>query len=199
MDLIERANVIGFHRRRLGGTLLHALGWRSEASQQLRFETLCAIGDLNHSTVLDLGCGYGDLRAFLGSRYADFVYLGLEQMTEFVDEAQNRYSHLPNTHFLQVDFLNVVFPKVDYALASGAFGYRSSNSLYPFDVISELWGAVSKGLAFNMLDASVFQENDILAGRDVEDVMSFCRCLDPNAELVRGYLPDDFTVLMRRG
>jgi len=198
MNLIEQANVIHYHRKRLGGSELHALGWRGLESQRLRFETLCGIANLNDCSILDVGCGYGDLRGFLDTRFRAIVYLGIDQMGEFVAHSRHKYSHLSHTHFLQADFLNVILPNVDYILASGAFGYRSSNRLYPYNVIQSMWEAAAKGIAFNMLDAAMFEGNEVLAGRDVDEVMSFCRMLDPNAELLRGYLEDDFTVWMRK-
>ena len=42
-----------------------ALGWLNKHDQQVRFETLAKIADLNGKTVMDAGCGYADLYPFL--------------------------------------------------------------------------------------------------------------------------------------
>jgi len=54
-------------------------------------------------------------------------------------------------------------------------------------------------LVFNCLDTGSFVEYPLSVGRDVGEVMGLCRALARDAELARGYLGDDFTVVMRRG
>jgi SAM-dependent methyltransferase len=198
MDLLEKATVLQYHRRRIGEPDVRALGWRSVDSQRLRFDVLCRIGDLSGRKVMDLGCGYGDLKPFLDQRFADVAYLGIDHMPEFIDEARRRHGHLPRTGFVQADILNAVFPEVDYVLASGAMCYRSRNALYPYNLIRQMWDAAQCGIAFNLLDANVFVASDVLGGQHPEEILAFCRTLNPAAELVTGYLADDFTLLMRR-
>ncbi|GLQ87802.1 class I SAM-dependent methyltransferase [Dyella flagellata] len=198
MDLFEKAAVLQYHRRRIGDPERCALGWRSPDSQRLRFEVMCRVGDMSGCKVLDLGCGYGDLKAFLDTQFTELAYLGVDHMPEFIEEACRRYGHLPRTGFVQADILNAVLPEVDYVLASGALSYRSSNALYPYNLIRQMWEAATRGLAFNLLDANVFEATPVLCGQDPGEILAFCRTLDPAAELVTGYVADDFTILMRR-
>src|SRR6185436_17431608 len=44
------------------------LGFRTRSSQVKRFEALLALGDFDGATVLDVGCGFGDLLAWLRAR-----------------------------------------------------------------------------------------------------------------------------------
>lgn len=198
MDLLEKAAILQYHRRRIGDPERCALGWRSPDSQRLRFDVLCRVGNLSNCKVLDLGCGYGDLKPFLDQRFSDVAYLGVDHMPEFIDEARRRHGHLSRTEFVQADMLNAVFPQVDYVLASGAMSYRSRNALYPYNLIRQMWECAARGIAFNVLDANVFEATPVLGGHDPEAILAFCRALDPAAERVTGYVPDDFTILMRR-
>jgi SAM-dependent methyltransferase len=78
MNLIDRATVIHFHRHRIaefGADSVRALGWVSEASQTSRFEVVAQAADFNDSSVLDLGCGTGDLKAFLELKLSPRVSL----------------------------------------------------------------------------------------------------------------------------
>ena len=50
-----------------------ALGWKSDENQNIRFEILSQIGDMSGLSVLDLGCGHGDLCGYLGRKYSDIV------------------------------------------------------------------------------------------------------------------------------
>lgn len=198
MDLLEKAAILQYHRRRIGDPERCALGWRTPDSQRLRFEALCHIGDMSGCKVLDLGCGYGDLKPFLDQRFTDVAYLGIDHMPEFIDEARRRHGHLPRTGFVQADILNVVLPQVDYVLASGAMSYRSRNALYPYNLIRQMWEAATRGIAFNLLDANVFEATHVLCGQEPQTILAFCRTLDPAAELMTDYVADDFTILMRR-
>jgi 2-polyprenyl-3-methyl-5-hydroxy-6-metoxy-1,4-benzoquinol methylase len=91
MTLIERATVIHYHRYRIehfdAGTP-ESLGWRGDASQLRRFEILSGLGDFSGHSILDAGCGYGDLKAYLDQRCPGFNYLGVDQMPEFIEEAK---------------------------------------------------------------------------------------------------------------
>jgi len=198
MNPIERATVLHFHRRMPGQTPLQALGWRDLDSQRIRFEVLCRIGDLGGRRLVDLGCGYGDFKAYVDSRFAGSLYLGVDQSAEFIEAAQRTYRNDDRAEFTQADFLNAILPRADYLFASGSLNYRCRSRDYPFTLIGRMWDACIRGIAFNLLDANVFAHDPILAGQDPVAIHDYCRTLDPNAELVTGYLPDDFTILMRK-
>lgn len=198
MDLLDKARMITFHRRRLGQSPLKELGWRDAHSQHVRFSALCRWGDLSGKVVLDLGCGHGDLKPFLDTRFPGVKYLGLDLMPEFVQEAARRHGHLPDTHFLHADFLTATLPEVDVVLACGSLNYRTDNVLHPEAAIARMWEIARSGVAFNLLDESEFEPSLSLCGYDPDQILSFCRNLDPDARILQDYSPEDFTILMRR-
>ncbi|MBI3712162.1 MAG: class I SAM-dependent methyltransferase [Burkholderiales bacterium] len=198
MNLLEKATVLAFHRDRLQGNRLHALGYRANESQERRFQALLHWGEMSGCSVLDLGCGYGDLRPFLDQHYRDFIYLGVDFLKEFIDAAQQRYGHLPHTQFFQSDFLTAGLPEVDVVIACGSLNYRTSNSLHPWQTISRMWEVAQRGVVFNLLDAAYFESDEVLCAYEQDEVLQFCRQLDPHTRIVAGYLPDDFTVLMHK-
>jgi trans-aconitate methyltransferase len=201
MNLIEKATITHYHRYRIaeysGGTV-KALGWKGEESQVKRFEALTAVGDLNGCTLLDVGCGYGDLKGYLDRSFSGFTYIGIDQMPEFIAEALNKYEDCADTFFYQTDFVTMAFPRVDYVIASGALGYRCDNPEFYADMIRKLYGAATRAVAFNMLDAAHFPQHELLVGYDCEQVVAFCDALSPCVKVVRGYLEDDFTVFVYR-
>lgn len=199
MNLIEKAMIMHYHRHRIAeyqdGTV-KALGWRGSESQLKRFEVLATIGDLNGAAILDVGCGYGDLKAFLDQRFSAITYIGIDQMPEFIAQAKSIYKNHANTYFYQTDFSTVDFPSVDYVLASGALGYRCADlGFYP-RMIQKMFAATKQGVAFNMLDAAYFPEDPLLTGHNPDHTLTFCRSLSPHVKWVRGYLDDDFTVFL---
>jgi SAM-dependent methyltransferase len=199
MHLIDRARIIQYHRERLnlfGTSTSKSLGWKSDDSQLKRFEVINSMADFNRASVLDVGCGYGDLKAFLDKSFSGFTYIGIDQMPEFIEKAKATYASSANTFFHMADFTNLIFPKVDYVIASGALGYRSSKENFHMDMIKKMFIACSKAMVFNMLDATVFLEHPLLTGHHFEEVFGFCSSLTSHIEVVRGYLPDDFTIFM---
>ena len=201
MNLIEKATIMHYHRRRINafnnGTV-GALGWRGEASQIKRFEVLANVGDLNGRTLLDVGCGYGDLKEFLDQRFSDFTYIGIDQMPEFIAEAKARYENHTDTHFSQTDFTTVDLPTVDFVIASGALGYRCDDPDFYANMIGKMYQAATQALAFNMLDAARFPDHQLLVGHDRDKIAALCRTLSPRITVTTDYLEDDFTVFMFR-
>ena len=198
MNLLEKAKIISYHRHRLanGSVGTEALGWRENKSQQMRFQILAEVGDLNNSTILDVGCGYGDLKSYLDQKYKRFTYLGVDQMPEFVAQAKAAFAGRQRTHFIQGDFTKDQFPQMDFVIACGAFGYRADSDDFHKDMIRKFYGISNKAFAFNMLDANTFEETSILAGQDSDKVLEYCRTLSSRVHLMRGYLKDDFTIFM---
>jgi trans-aconitate methyltransferase len=200
MNPIDRATIQHYHRHRIAafGAGTRALGWRGEPSQHKRFEVIAAASDFNGATVLDVGCGLGDLKAYLDERFDGVRYLGVDQMPEFIAAASQRYAHCPRTALYCTDFSTARLPLSDVVVASGALGYRCAEPDFHFHMIRRMWAACAGVLVFNCLDEASFAAHPLLVGRNVADVMGLCRSLAGEVELVRGYLDDDFTVVMRR-
>jgi trans-aconitate methyltransferase len=148
--------------------------------------------------VLDLGCGYGDLKVHLDARFCDVDYLGVDFLTEFVTEATRRHGNLPGTRFVQADFMASPLPQADVVVASGSLNYRAHNPHHPKPTIERMWKAARKGVAFNLLDRFWIPDDELVSGYDPFAMLEFCRSLCPTAELLNDYLPDDFTILMRK-
>lgn len=205
MTALDRAAIFDYHRvclEAFGSGSSAALGWKTARSQTARFEVLAEIGDLDGRSVLDVGCGHGDLRGFLGERFPDVEYLGLEHFEPFLEVAAERYGQLPRTRFLLGDFTTAALPEVDYVLASGALGYRSEQPGFALTMIEKLYAACRVALGVNMLahlpDRPGGQEG-VLVAHDRDAVVARCRQLAPRVTLRDGYFEEDFTVFLYRG
>jgi trans-aconitate methyltransferase len=203
MTLLEQATIIHYHRRRISefsNGSVRALGWFDAESQAKRFGALTTVGDIDYSSVLDIGCGYGDLKGFLDERYHGFRYIGIDQMPEFIAEARCLYGQRPNCFFCQADFMVAPLPRSDYVFASGVLSYRSKDMNCYFEMIKIMFEAAGKALSFNMLNRATFPHHEFLTGHDATTILDYCNTLSSDVRLVKDYLEDDFTVLMfRRG
>jgi SAM-dependent methyltransferase len=198
MHLIDTAQIFRFHKsltEKYGVGTTGALGWKQPEGQQARFKILSRIASLDDCTVLDAGCGHGDLCAFLHNIYPGVQYMGVEQIPAHLEVAVSRYNHLFNTRFFEGDFASAALPEADYILACGALSYRNSDNLFLLKTIGKLFASCKMGLGFNLLSKTDFAEG-LLTAYDPEYIRSYCRTLTDKVRLIEDYYEDDFTIFM---
>ncbi|OCX53156.1 hypothetical protein BEL04_02240 [Mucilaginibacter sp. PPCGB 2223] len=197
MGLIDWANIYRFNQaciKEHGNGDTRSLGWRDNNSQRLRFDALADIGDMTGHSVLDVGCGYGDLRDYLGARYPDITYTGIDNMQEFLTIAIERYGHLPDTTFLYGDFSNAILPRADYVFASGSLNYFNNEPGFIYRIIDKLFKTCNIAFGFNLL--SDIAPMGLLVAYDMNAIVKYCQKLSPNVILNNSYAADDFTIWM---
>lgn len=198
MNLIDTVSIRRFHEahiREHGQETTGALGWKNFYSQQARFAMLEGIGDMNNCSLLDVGCGHGDLRAYLDDLYPKMRYIGIDFMDEFLSEAIERYGHLPETAFFYGDYFTAELPHTDYVLASGSLNYHSSDPDFIYSAIAKLFATCRIALGFNLL-SKVDAPGGILVAYDAKIILNYCKTLSDKVILHEGYADDDFTVWM---
>jgi SAM-dependent methyltransferase len=173
-----------------------ALGWRNWEDQEVRFKALSGIADMSNCSVLDAGCGYGDLLPYLSLKYSDIHYTGIDQIDDFLAEAMRRYGNLPQNSFLKGDFMTMNLPTADFVLASGSLNYRSSDPDFIFKAITKLYRACHRGLTFNLLKHMM--PDGLLVAYDPAKILRYCRTHSARVELLCGYAKEDFTIYMHR-
>ncbi|MFC1553944.1 methyltransferase domain-containing protein [candidate division KSB1 bacterium] len=182
------------HAKRFGDHV-HALGWESDHTQKMRFWVLSEIEDLNGASILDVGCGKGDLLAFFSEQDIRVEYYGVDFSKELITMAKQQY---PEANFFYRDFLEDSFyPEIDYTISSGIANIRTpKNKEYIQEVISKMVSISKKGAAVNML-SSYSPET----GKDPgiyyfspEEMLKFAKKLSSDIILRHDYLPNDFTL-----
>lgn len=190
-----------FHRdciRRWGIEDCRAVGYSNKSSQLSRFEVIAALYECGES-VLDVGCGTGDLFAYLSRFSENLDYLGIEQQEEFVRNAETTYREYTNCKFQRGDFTSADLPQSDLVVACGSLSYRRENSQTYQISIERLFGAANKLFVFNMLDVARMFPGEVLIGHDPDAIARQCRAICDSVAVVRGYISYDFTIIMARG
>jgi SAM-dependent methyltransferase len=198
MDLLDQAAIFRFHNKlanEYGRGTTGALGWKHPDGQQVRYKILSDIADLDNHSVLDAGCGHGDLREYLGNLYPRLRYYGVEQIPFLLQEAIERYSHLPDTYFFEGDFSASELPMVDYILGCGSLSYRNSDPLFVLKTIQKLFSNCRLGLGFNLL-GKIEPPDGLLEVYNPVYILEFCRKLTDKVNLVKDYYEDDYTVFL---
>lgn len=173
-----------------------SLNWNSEYSQKMRFPILSQVSTLEHCTILDVGCGLGDLYEYLFKTVKTFHYSGIDIVPEMVDEAKKRF---PGVDFRVFDFskdmnVNETF---DYVLSSGALSYKIENSKKKyFAMIKRMFDISKKGVAFNVLDKSKHSDDDSYASYSPVEIYEYCSGFTNKLTLRHDYLDYDFTLYL---
>jgi len=202
MTIIEKQQIKSYHTERLKkweDKRSKILGWTSKKAQQLRFETITSLASFNSTSVLDLGCGYGDFKQFLDHRFYDFDYIGLDQQPEFIAQAKERFSNSQNTWFYTSDFTRCQLPEVDIVVACGVLSYRCNEPNFYMRSIQQFYESAKKTLILNMLDEDGFHSGPLLVSHNKEEIYKQCREFCKHVTLETGYLDNDFTIRMTKG
>ena len=132
------------------GLTPRGITWGSRQSQDVRFAALCGVGDLGGKSVLDFGCGFGDLYGYFQERGTKpATYLGVDINPTLIGEAKKRY---PGGHFAVTDIFATPMGTWDYALASGALGIDTPHwEEMTHAILCKLFAATTYGIAVNFL------------------------------------------------
>ncbi|HAT68580.1 MAG: hypothetical protein A2481_02555 [Candidatus Yonathbacteria bacterium RIFOXYC2_FULL_47_9] len=191
----DQKRILNFYEDalRIYGNDARSVHWSNEETQSVRFDALCKVADLTNKSVLDVGCGLGDLYKFFISKQITVDYAGIDIVPAFIERAQERF---PNASFRAADIFSVN-EEYDYVLASGALNFTVSNSKeYYFSMIKKMFDCSKKGLAFNMLNKAEHSNDETYVSYDIDEVTAYCKTLTNDVIVVSDYLPWDFTVYM---
>lgn len=173
-----------------------AVGWNDKRSQEARFGALCTVGDLDGASLLDVGCGFGDLYGYLVDHYQGVDYTGIDINPRYIEQARQIY---PDAKFATVDFAEYEGGMFDYVVASGAFAVKIPDykEVY-FAQIEKMFAMARKGIAFTMLDQRHHPNDEVYAAYAIEEVRALCELFADTVIVRQDYLPHDFVVIVKR-
>jgi trans-aconitate methyltransferase len=93
--------------------------------QHTRFEALTATLPASGFSILDFGCGLAHLLPFLLNRHANFRYVGVDLVPQFVEENRRLF---PAAEFHQLTTVTALGECFDYVVSSGTFNLLYSDS-----------------------------------------------------------------------
>jgi hypothetical protein len=135
------------------GKNIKSLGWGSEQSQRCRFSILLRQDIEEGDTILDVGCGFADLKVFLLEQGYDNKYTGVEKEEQFRKIALTTHEDIDIFPSISKAF----YKKYDWVFASGIFCFANSKNEWLLEttkLIDELYSACVKGTVINFLYGS---------------------------------------------
>ena len=181
-----------------------SLGWNT-GKQEMRFELLRNGYDLEGRSILDVGCGFGDLNRYLQAHYNSYTYTGVDLVSGFISKAKELYPASDRfvIRFLEGDFLECFFGEpFDYIFASGIFGkklHEDDNYDYVDAVVRKTveMARYGAGLDFSTsVDQRLRKSYGFIydPGRIVSIVAKYTN----NFILNHAYFPTEFSVLINK-
>ena len=190
-----------------------ALDWNSPESQKLRYKVFKEIliygKKASNLSVLDVGCGFGDLYGFfkaegLLSRHR-IKYTGFDISPKILGVARKKY---PDAKFEQTDILEQRYlTGFDYIFCSGALNIRTTDAGSHFEYVKSMllrmYDLANSGVAVNFLSEGALPMSnleDLNSGRyfyfKPEEILNFCRFISSCYILRHDYHPGDFTLYL---
>lgn len=176
----------------------YILGWESEAAQELRFKQLVGNIDLNGKTILDVGCGTGNLLEYISRQFKNFNYTGIDVLPHMIQRAEEKKL---NGGFVCMDLFkgspydNKTF---DVIFSSGIFNLNlGNNQEFLMDAVDIFQNLAKEAVSFNLLwDKSADKDLKYFyfSPEEVQDTLSSKYRDTWRVSIVKGYLHNDFTV-----
>ena len=178
--------------------------WNSQASQELRFQQLEYLWAHDPgASVLDYGCGYGAMAAYMRSRGHRGPYIGFDVSESMVAAAQEALASVPGCHLTS---RREALTPADFAVASGVLNVKQGASgepwkAYVLEIIGDLAALGTRGFAFNALTlySDVEKRRPDLFYADPLELFDRCkRQYSRFVTLLHDYPLYEFTIIVRR-
>ena len=175
------------------------LGWK-KGRQSLRFDVLTSEHGRKGASVLDLGCGFGDLNHTLEEKFGtDYRYHGVDLVEALITEGRSRWPDSRST-FTCGDFLALPFDKqFDFAVASGVFNHRLDgidNYVLIEAFMDRALELCRDGFAFDFLSDKVDYPLGHTFHSSPERILAMAYSRSRNLILRNDYMPFEFSLFV---
>jgi cyclopropane fatty-acyl-phospholipid synthase-like methyltransferase len=153
-------------------------GWSGMESQEARFSALMRTLKYNGGSIIDFGCGTGDLYAFIVRNYGQVQYTGMDCNERMLDIARETH----NAEFIQCSFDEINLKQAEFVVASGVFQFKdASNPNYYVQLVKGLFSKSHNALAVNFLSAkrSESEKNDYELYLEPSQVVHLAESISP--------------------
>ncbi len=169
----------------------------SQASLDVRYRALSEVVDLSNRTVLEVGCGFGDLGAFICNRYAGVKYTGIDISPRVLERAKQIH---PNLRFERISLQEFDdTQRFDVVVAQGIF-YLLGDAAEEKAValIKKMFALATVAVAFSTISAWSDRRDGGEYYADPANVLQQCSLLTRNVVLRHDYHPGDFCIYLYR-
>lgn len=188
-DAIKRYN----ERYEKIGVSPKTLGWGSLEHQLERFRTINKNCDLNRKTIIDLGCGFGDLYRYLKEKNIDVEYIGIDINSHFIDFCKKNY---PEQKFycknIMIEDVDIV---ADVVISLGTLNFKLEDDLnYEYSKIfmEKAFNMSRDKIIVDFLSdriTSSYPREDFVFYHSPQKIFDYAMNLSENVLLIHNYKP----------
>jgi ubiquinone/menaquinone biosynthesis C-methylase UbiE len=169
-----------------------ALGW-IKGNQDIRFDVISQIGELKNSSILDVGCGFGDFYGYLKSKKIKFEYHGVDINKKFLEIAKKRN---PNGKFELRDIQKKkITKKFDWVIATGITNH-ATNYQHLKEMLKEMFRICKKGVIMDFISNYVDYEDKEIFYTSPEKIFQAAKDLTRRVTLRHDYMPFEFCLYL---
>ena len=174
-----------------------SLGWE-KGKQFLRFHQLTCDFELENTSILDVGCGFGDFIKYLNlNKIKNIKYVGVDIIEEFILEAKKLYSN-DDIKFYKSNFLDLEISETfDYGIASGTFNL-AIEGINGYDNIEsnliKMFSHCSKAVSIDLLTSRVDYTHSHNFNSDPIKILKMAYGLSKSVVLKNNYFPFEFSI-----
>ena len=177
------------------GRDIRTVGWSNDRDQVLRFEVLFRGLNPKGKTILDVGCGLGDLVPYIEHcTGGDFNYIGIDVAGELIEDARC-FHGATNCEFSEGDIFSLVLPQVDISVLSGALSLKCDGiEAYARETLHRMMELSRQAVALNFLTSYADYEAPNNQHYHPEKVFSWAKEVSKRVNLIHDYPLYEFTV-----
>ncbi|MDX9801269.1 MAG: methyltransferase domain-containing protein [Spirochaetia bacterium] len=175
------------------------LDWESAAAQNARFEVLIRHINLDGKSILDAGCGCGDLFTMLKEKGINVTYTGVDILPAMIEKAQSLHG---GGQFICGDLFGeepVCTNKFDVVFTSGIFNLNLGNNASFFDTALPVLDRLAEdALVINLLDEGSPDRDDNYFYFNPDEAKEKMESIGRKVTLIKDYLSNDFTLIGKK-
>ena len=180
------------------GRTAKALQWGSDEAAERRYKEIVADVDFKGKTILDVGCGFGDIIPFIEEKARHFEYKGVDVVPEFIETAKKRH---PGYEFEVGDFFgNPGDVKYDIVMTSGTLNAKDDDAMdFRKKAIKTMFENAKEAVIFNMAGnypQPKSKEDGKVYYADSTEVLEYCLTLTKKVIFRHHYHDKDFTLAL---
>lgn len=177
---------------------IKSLMWNSYGSAATRYKELVKDLDFNNRSVLDVGCGFGDIIPYITYESSSFDYCGIDFTAAFIEEAKKRY---PEYNFIRGNYFDEPLnDKFDIIICCGALNgnYGDKSLKKRKNAIKTMFDNCKIAVAFNMAGgiSPKNKKSSVIYYADSLEILAYCSKISKKIILKNHYHERDFTVVM---
>lgn len=170
-----------------------SLHWPTKDRQEMAFKAIAETVNLCNTSILDVGCGFGDFYFFLKKNGVKVNYTGIDVSDKIIEIGKRKHPSISNC--LKIMDVKDIVDRYDYVVISGTFNLKiDDNWEFIKSTLKKVFDLCNKGVVFNLISTYVdYQENHLFYVNPC-DIFEYCKTLTKWINIKYDYNDYEYTI-----